>query len=83
MGHRPDRHSCGVIIGHGTSVWFGGHTNVQKILVIFLLMFPAICQAGTWCLIRDENEYCNFESSEACYSVAAARGGSCRENYKL
>jgi hypothetical protein len=85
MGHRPDRRSCGIIVLHGTSVWFGGLINVRKLLFILLLMSPAISQAAgaPWCLVRDENVFCRFQSADACYVAAEKRGGSCRENFQL
>ncbi len=56
---------------------------MQKILLTLLLMFPAISQAGPWCLIRDENENCRFKLANDCYiAVAHSTGGSCRPNYK-
>jgi hypothetical protein len=85
MGHRPDRRSCGIIVLHGTSVWFGGLKNLRKLLFILLLMSPAISQAAgaPWCLVRDENVFCRFQLADACYAAAAKRGGSCRENFQL
>jgi len=56
---------------------------MQKILLTLLLMFPAISQAGPWCLVRDENENCRFLLANDCYiAVANSTGGSCRPNYK-
>jgi hypothetical protein len=48
-------------------------------------MSPAISQAAAapWCLVRDENVFCRFQSADACYVAAENRGGSCRENHKL
>ena len=62
----------------------GGLTlNMQRVLLTLLLMFPAVSLAGSWCLVSDENEFCAYESAEACYKVSSVRGGSCRENYKV
>jgi len=56
---------------------------MQKILLTLLLMFPAIIQAGPWCLVRDENVNCRFLLADDCYKVVAnSTGGSCRPNYR-
>ena len=40
-------------------------------------------QGGSqWCLIRDENEICNYATIEGCYDIALVAGGYCRENAK-
>jgi hypothetical protein len=56
---------------------------MRKILLTLLLMFPAISQAGPWCLVRDEIVNCKFLLANDCYeAVANSTGGSCRPNYR-
>ena len=56
---------------------------MRKLLLISLCLFPTITLAANspWCLVRDENEKCSFNSAEACYAAVAKQGGSCRENH--
>jgi hypothetical protein len=65
---------------------FTGETRsiftMRKLLLSILLMTPALVQAGPWCLVRDENERCNFLTADDCYVDALAAGGTCRPNYR-
>jgi len=56
---------------------------MRKLLLISLFLFPTISLAASspWCLVRDENEKCSFNTAEACYAAVAKQGGSCRENH--
>jgi hypothetical protein len=56
--------------------------SMKRVFLTLLLLCPALAQAGQWCLVIDETEFCDFVKPEPCYRAAANRGGSCRPNYK-
>jgi hypothetical protein len=55
---------------------------MRTAIAIFLIFASSTALAGPWCLVRDENVGCNFQTAESCYNAVASQGGSCRENYK-
>jgi hypothetical protein len=54
---------------------------MRTAVAIFLIFVSSSALAAPWCLVRDENSYCSFQTAEACYNAVARQGGSCRENY--
>ena len=55
---------------------------MRVLYLALLLLAPGIALAAPWCLVRDENEYCNYDTADSCYRVVSREGGSCRQNYR-
>jgi hypothetical protein len=55
----------------------------MRILAAFILFLASsVAMADPWCLVRDENTLCRYQTAEQCYDTVAREGGSCRENYQ-